>query len=1021
MKSSKRGKKADTKKIGVNISNTHLATLHERLYHGLNLGFRYHAGKEKEWQSNDVEIHRLVIRSMSAFLDAIVPDKWQMPIVKDSIPDMFRAIGGILQSPNEAVLPMGLEVAIKLISIVPMSMLQPHLNYLSHSFSPLLSNHQTQVAIMSATALHLIVSKLSITKEKKMWEVLEKYDVLGQLIDNLKAFSDKVKPIDYFQEMASLLSSIMHLWPSTRYPVWSDVKLMEVVEFISSRPEANVKVAVLRLYSTLALCANGAQKLMENGKVLIRTIVQCLGNSEPYSVRILAFKVAQNLMATEQLCSEVLKFSRESIIKSIICALTDSGVGHREGELLNQDMSLMVEACRLALISRWQGKHHDYLWRFGVDKVLVHLLMNNRQSHYLLQHSMPIEELIAIAREGLCGKNLLELRPYVWEIIGLLSAQCEEGFAPTKHENEHSISLLVASACLAFVDSIGRERMLCQADRIYSFRSVSAAKATLMMLFSPCPYIASQARLILSEVLRIEGEEHLKHLLHALNFVFSGDNARMPDRFQLLTGLLSLAVYSGLPQFYRKVVKYGGVKTLLAFLRWWLDNASHFDKVCISCYLRVTAMDRYCCRNDVEDWEGKEILLLMALWSLAALMNSYVSEGLELDIFVTETTYSKDQFVQDIQKISLCTTSSGVKWHCSYVLSFFGFYGFPNKLGTRIASICEKEHGDMHLVHRNGPSISVHRVILRIRCPSLLLLGGLSNEEKMYRSNSFSTKEVTNKCGRTTKEVTLSAKVDHQALSKLLDFVYSGYLQADEGILRNLRVLAKYCNIQALVRLLCRKRPKWGTHMPSIDFTAALGPDGHAYSDIILEAKSTENAGWTCSCCSLPSPHIHAHRAILSASCEYMRALFQSGMQDSLSQSLKVPVSWEALHKLVIWTYSNHMPKTISGCLWASMDIQQKLSELQPYIELCWLAEYWFLDDVKEECSTVVNISVDSPELAVKVMQFAATYSQWELVEIATNKIAPAYRRLHSSGALDVLDEALVETIRLAAIRLRQE
>ena len=43
---------------------------------------RYHGSKEKEWQSNDVEIQRLVIRSMSAFLDAIVPDKWQMPIVK---------------------------------------------------------------------------------------------------------------------------------------------------------------------------------------------------------------------------------------------------------------------------------------------------------------------------------------------------------------------------------------------------------------------------------------------------------------------------------------------------------------------------------------------------------------------------------------------------------------------------------------------------------------------------------------------------------------------------------------------------------------------------------------------------------------------------------------------------------------------------------------------------------------------------------------------------------------------------
>ncbi|KAL2897086.1 hypothetical protein RDABS01_038869 [Bienertia sinuspersici] len=193
------------------------------------------------------------------------------------------------------------------------------------------------------------------------------------------------------------------------------------------------------------------------------------------------------------------------------------------------------------------------------------------------------------------------------------------------------------------------------------------------------------------------------------------------------------------------------------------------------------------------------------------------------------------------------------------------------------------------------------------------------------------------------------------------------------------------------------------------------------FRDIILEATSTEGTGWICSFCSLSMPHVHAHRAILSSCCDYIRALFQSGMQESRSQSLKVPVSWKALYKVVIWMYSYDMPKPVSGCLWANMDLQQKISELQPYIELCWLAEFWFLDDVEKECSLVITSSLDSPKLAIKVIEYAANLSRWELVDVAANKIAPAYRSLHSSGALDDLDEALVEMIRLASVQLSQE
>lgn len=248
--SSKKGKKADTRKAG---PNSHLLTLHQRLYHGFNLAFRYSDDKEREWYTNDVEIQRLVVRSISAFLNGISPETRQMSIVKDSIPDMVRAIGGILQSSNEAVLAMGSEVTVKLVSIMPTLMLRPHFSHLSHSLSSLLSNQQSHVAIMSATALNFILSNLGVKKEKEVWEILEKHDAVTQVVGNLRSFSEKAKPIEYFLKMTSLLSTMMQLCPSSRYPVWNDAKLMEDMVIFCNKPDATVKVAVLKLYSALGI------------------------------------------------------------------------------------------------------------------------------------------------------------------------------------------------------------------------------------------------------------------------------------------------------------------------------------------------------------------------------------------------------------------------------------------------------------------------------------------------------------------------------------------------------------------------------------------------------------------------------------------------------------------------------------------------------------------------------------------------------------------------------------------------
>lgn len=50
--------------------------------------------------------------------------------------------------------------------------------------------------------------------------------------------------------------------------------------------------------------------------------------------------------------------------------------------------------------------------------------------------------------------------------------------------------------------------------------------------------------------------------------------------------------------------------------------------------------------------------------------------------------------------------------------------------------------------------------------------------------------------------------------------------------------------------------------------------------DIVLEAKGDTYEEWKCEFCTLSQPHLHAHKAILCASSDHMRALLCSGMQE---------------------------------------------------------------------------------------------------------------------------------------------
>lgn len=115
------------------------------------------------------------------------------------------------------------------------------------------------------------------------------------------------------------------------------------------------------------------------------------------------------------------------------------------GKLEHDQMSLLVEACKLALISRWEGKHHIYFWKYRISEALLSLVAENFRSLSLDGYAS-LEEEISVAEKVLNANFLPSLRSYVWDIIGFLAAHCEEEFDSILCGDELRLNFLVTCA-----------------------------------------------------------------------------------------------------------------------------------------------------------------------------------------------------------------------------------------------------------------------------------------------------------------------------------------------------------------------------------------------------------------------------------------------------------------------------------------------------------------------------------------------------------------------------------------------
>ncbi|XWS10291.1 hypothetical protein CRYUN_Cryun39dG0063200 [Craigia yunnanensis] len=1008
MRSSKRGAAAAADNSrGSSSSSGHLHTLHQRLKHALSLGTtRSCDDKERKWKCTDIEIQRHVVRSLASFLDSTSGHASNHRLLKDSLADIVEALVWILQCKSEAIVGMAANEVVKLVS-TNSSMMQLYLTDLINPLSSLLCSNNLEVAISCATALNMIFSNLSVKREKEVWEIVKEAKTVIQIIRIMREFLGGTPPIENFQEMASLLYTILWRWPPSRSSVWNDTILMKVLEDSHIKSNVSTKVAVLKLYSALALCNKVAKELLENGETILQMMVYSMNGSEPLSVRIEGFRLAQHLAADEQRCIKMTSLCSGPLIKAIIGGMRIWSLG--SGKVANDQMSLLDEACQLALITRWPGEHHNCFWEQGIDKVLLDLLLENFDKQ-ASENPLSPEEQMSFAQEGLDTNFLVALRPYIWEILGWLSVHCTKDFRPSTHRNELYINMLITCACLSFVEAICKGRQICENDD--TSRSESSSRAVLVMMHSASTYIASKVRLILSGVLEPRGNEYLKRLLYLLEYASSKNNFGSPNIPKTVIELVGLTCYSGLPQYQKNVIRGDGMKTLVTFIRRCMSNQVCIRRRSFASHFHSNVFyERACCWMTTEEWEGKDALLFYSLWGLAELVQHS-----------SDKNHTNSHLVKMVQDVLNNVSAPGPRWLAAHILSYFGVYGFPNKHDKGfVRALEDKEHTDLQLLFANGDYVSAHKIILAVRCPSLLPPEQFPHNAKT--TDNFSVRDIPEKLSPMfQKEVRLSAHVDQQALLKLLDYVYFGYLEAGEELARKLKTLAKSCNLQPLFLMLCRKITKWGTPIPSSDLTDALGPTGFQFADVILEAKATEQMPWVCSFCSLLVPHMHAHKIILQSSCNYLRALFQSGMQESHSQTIKVPVSWEALIKLMQLFYSCELPNPPFGCLWDNMDIKERLYELKPYVELYWLAEFWVLEDVQETCFRILVSCLDSDrQLAVEVIKLAASFSLWKLAEVAADYMAPLYHKLRDSGELEELDELLIDLVRDASVRLSLE
>lgn len=177
-----------------------------------------------------------------------------MFVYQESISDILVALEGILKTENVSVLIQAADVSSKFFSTLGNSVRQYSVLEMVSCLSCHLSANQLRIALPCASALTCILNNQVTARastQAEIWEALDKTNAVASVISTLQNYTEDVHPLNYLTEMISLLRSILWIWPSSRYHVWSNHNLMAKLAHYCLTAETTVSAKILKLYAAL--------------------------------------------------------------------------------------------------------------------------------------------------------------------------------------------------------------------------------------------------------------------------------------------------------------------------------------------------------------------------------------------------------------------------------------------------------------------------------------------------------------------------------------------------------------------------------------------------------------------------------------------------------------------------------------------------------------------------------------------------------------------------------------------------
>ncbi|XP_033341611.1 rho-related BTB domain containing isoform X2 [Megalopta genalis] len=248
--------------------------------------------------------------------------------------------------------------------------------------------------------------------------------------------------------------------------------------------------------------------------------------------------------------------------------------------------------------------------------------------------------------------------------------------------------------------------------------------------------------------------------------------------------------------------------------------------------------------------------------------------------------------------------------------------------------------------------------------------------------------ESTNGVQQPTTVVTLSKLISPQAMQQCLQFIYTGSLDkryhdlqtAPIGLLLEIRQAAEFLELPQLLMVL-------GT-LQSREFNNELN---NRYKQVVrqrLEDICLEQGLFADVVFDLDDGSVPAHKAILTARCDVMKAMFSGDFRESSAKVIVFPgVREYTFHKLLCYLYTDEVPAISSGRCLNLLELANRLC-LQRLVNL---VESRVIEDLERLSQNEGNEAVEN---CLRLLEPCKLHNADQLADWCMNHLCVNYNKL---------------------------